>query len=171
MLSVKGTKKVLALCGVLALSLLAVLLYFRLRGFVGGVSPYGTVNDLYEWEVMTFTAEREVYPTDVDTVRLYFQNDASDGVVCLSAGGRTFWYELELWQDDAWHQLRANVKDYPRWKGETDIVSWSGGEVVLSCDLAEDYPASLRPGRYRIVLPECEHLHSRVSALAVEFEV
>ena len=35
----------------------AVLLYFRFRSPVGGVSPHEMVNDLYEWEYMTFTAE------------------------------------------------------------------------------------------------------------------
>lgn len=157
---------ILALFAVIA----AVLLYYQFRSPVGGVSPYEAVNDLYEWEYMTFAAEQEIYPPDVETIRLYFRNDAPDGVVCLSATGYSFAYELEVWKDGSWHQMRPHG-ECPRWEGKTDIVNWNGGEAELSCDVAQDYPAPLRPGHYRIVLPECEHLHSRVTALAAEFEV
>lgn len=156
----------LALFAVIA----AVALYCRFRGPIGGVSPYETVNDIYEWEYMTFAPEQKVYPADAETVRLYFRNDAPDGVVCLSASGPSFAYELEIWHNGAWHQMRAYTKQ-PRWDGKTDIVNWDGGEMVLSCPVGRDYPSPLQAGRYRIVLPECEHLHSAVTALAAEFEV
>lgn len=154
----------------------AVLLYFRFRGPVGGPSPHETVNDLYEWEYMTFTAEQELYPADVETIRLYFRNDAPDGVVCLSA--RTFFaYELEFLKDGVWHSMRAKV-ERPRWSDSdtevapgTDIVKWNGGEMTLYCGIAHDYPTPLRAGRYRIVIPDCEHMQPALVDLAVEFEV
>ena len=148
----------------------AVLLYFQLRDPVGGLSPHETVNDLYEWECMTFEPEQAAYPVDVETVRLRFRNDAPDGVVCLSAGRTFFRYELEIQRNGAWHQMHSYT-DQPRWDGKTDIVNWDGGEITLSCPVGRDYPSPLKPGRYRIVLPECEHLHSPIVALAAEFEV
>ncbi len=154
----------------------AALLYFRFRGPVGGVSPYETVNDLYEWEYMTFTAEQDEYPTNVDTILLYFRNDAPDGVVWLSSGA-SFAYELEFLKDGVWHSMRSIV-ERPRWSDNdtgdppgTDIVKWDGGELTLYCKIAQDYPTPLRPGRYRVVIPECAHISRTGSALAAEFEV
>lgn len=165
--------------GILAAALAvtaAALLYFRFRGPVGGVSPYETVNDLYEWEYMTFAAEQEEYPADTEVIRLYFKNDAPDGVVCLST--RTFFtYELELLKDGAWHSMRAKA-ERPRWSDNdtggvpgTDVVKWNGGELTQYCGIARDYPTPLRPGRYRVVIPDCTHISRAESALAVEFEV
>ena len=147
----------------------AALLYFQFRSPVGGPSSYEIVNDLHEWECMTLIPERDVYPTDVETIQLYFRNDAPDGVVCLSAYGPIFAYELEIWEESTWHQMRARV-DSPRWNGKTDIVNWNDGEAMLFCEVASDYPTPLQPGRCRIVLPDCAHMNS-VSDLAVEFEV
>ena len=153
----------------------AVLLYFRFRSPVGGVSPHEMVNDLYEWEYMTFTAEQEVYSTDVNTILLYFRNDAPDGVVWLSSRQSSFAYELEYWKDGAWHRMRPVVKS-PQWSDtggtpKTDIVNWNGGEIRLHCDIAHDYPTPLRAGRYRIVIPDCEHMKGALADLTVEFEV
>lgn len=154
----------------------AVLLYFRFRGVVGGVSPYETVNDLYEWEYMTFAAEQEHYPADVETIRLRFKNDAPDGVVWLSSSA-SFAYELEFLKDGAWHSMRAKV-ERPRWSDNdtgappgTDIVKWDGGELTLYCEIARDYPTPLRMGRYRVVIPDCTHISRTGSALTAEFEV
>ncbi len=151
------------------------LLYFRFRSPVGGVSPHETVNDLYEWESMTFQAEQDEYSTDVDTIRLYFSNDAPDGVVWLSSRQSTFAYELEYLKNGVWHQMRPVVKS-PRWSDtgdipRTDIVNWNGGEMTLHCDIAHDYPTLLRGGRYRIIIPDCEHIERALADLAVEFEV
>ena len=153
----------------------AVLLYFRFRSPVGGVSPHEMVNDLYEWEYMTFTAEQEVYSTDVNTILLYFRNDAPYGVVWLSSRQSSFAYELEYWKDGAWHRMRPVVKS-PQWSDtggtpKTDIVNWNGGEITLHCDIAHDYPTPLRAGRYRIVIPDCEHMKGALADLTVEFEV
>lgn len=153
----------------------AVLLYFRFRSPIGGVSPHETVNDLYEWEYMTFVAEQDEYSTNVDTIRLYFRNDAPDGVVWLSSRTSVFAYELEYLKDGVWHQIRPVVKS-PQWSDtdgapKTDIVNWNGGEITLHCNIAHDYPTPLRAGRYRIVIPDCEHMKSALADLAVEFEV
>lgn len=167
----KYSKQVIG--GILAAFLLfgAVVLYYRFRSPVGGRSPYETVNDMYEWEYMTFTAEQERYSPDVEKIRLTFRNDAPDGVVVLSAAGSShFGYELEFLKNGSWHQMRSHSK-VCRWEGKTDIVNWNGGEVMLTCPVGKDYPSPLPVGQYRIVLPECEHLKRSHSALAVEFEV
>lgn len=155
----------------------AALLSAWFRSPIGGVSPYETVNDLYEWEDMTFAAEQERYPADVETIRLYFRNDAPDGVVCLST--RTvFAYELEFLKDGVWHSVRAKVEQPRWWSGSdtggspgTDVVQWGGGEMALSSGIARDYPVPLSAGRYRIVIPDCEHMQPALADLAVEFEV
>lgn len=166
----KYSKQVIG--GILAVivTVAAVLLYFQLRDPVGGVSPYEVVNDLYEWELMTFDTEHPSYLPDTETVKLRFRNDAPDGVVCLSAGRTFFQYELEMRRNGEWHRMHAYA-EHPRWEGKTDIVDWSGGEITLSCRIGRDYPSPLQPGQYRIVLPECEHLNGPVVALAAEFEV
>ena len=162
-----------AIGGILAVFLLvaAAALYVQLRSPVGGLSPYETVNDLTDWERMTFTAARETWPTDTAAVELTFRNDATNGVVCLSADGIHFGYVLEVWQEDGWHSLRTSRSEEPRWDGNTDIVDWNGGEVTLSCPIGRDYPSPLTPGRYRVVLPKCTHLNDLAKALTAEFEV
>ena len=167
----KYSKQVIgALLAVLAL-FAAVVLFYRLRGPVGGKSPYETVNDLYEWEYMTFESTQETYPADTEYVELYFRNDAPDGVVVLSAGSSpSFGYELEVWNNGAWYQMRAR-NQVCRWEGRTDIVDWNGGEQILACPVGRDYPSPLAAGRYRIVLPSCEHMHRAEVPLAAEFEV
>lgn len=158
------------LLAILAL-LTVVILYYRLRSPVGGKSPYETVNDLYEWEYMTFESEQAVYPADTDVVRLRFRNDAPDGVVALAAGSSpSFGYELEIWDSGTWRQMRSH-REVCRWDGRTDIVKWNGGEELLSCPVGRDYPAPLAAGRYRIVLPNCQHIHRAEVPLAAEFEV
>lgn len=164
---------ILAICAIIA----AVLLCSRFCGPVGGPSPHETVNDLYEWEYMTFAAEQELYPADVEAIRLYFRNDAPDGVVCLAT--RTlFAYELEFLKDGVWHSMRAKVEQ-PRWWSDndtegapgTDVVQWDGGEMTLYCGIARDYPTPVPAGRYRIIIPDCEHMQPTLVDLAVEFEV
>lgn len=164
---------VLAICAMIA----AALLYSRFCGPIGGPSLHETVNDLYEWEYMAFAAEQERYPADVETVRLYFRNDAPDGVVCLSTG-TSFAYELEFLKDGVWHSMRAKVERPRWWSGSgtegtpgTDVVQWNGGEMTLCCGIARDYPTPVPAGRYRIIIPDCEHMQPTLVNLAAEFEV
>ena len=166
----KYSKQVIG--GILAVFVLfgGVALWYRFRSPVGGKSPYETVNDLYEWEYMTFESVQETYSADTEYVELYFRNDAPDGVVVLSAAGTHFGYELEILRDGCWRQMRSHGK-VCRWEGKTDIVNWKGGEVTLICPVGRDYPSPLPLGRYRIVLPQCEHLHGSMVPLATEFEV
>ena len=159
--------------GILAVFVLfgATALWYRFRSPVGGKSPYEMVNDLYEWDSMTFESTQESYPADTEYVELYFRNDAPDGVVILSAGSSpSFGYELEVWNNGAWHQMRSH-REVCRWEGRTDIVNWNGGEEILACPVGRDYPSPLAAGRYRIVLPCCEHLKRAEVPLAAEFEV
>ncbi|WP_298022822.1 hypothetical protein [uncultured Dysosmobacter sp.] len=168
---------------VLALAILlcsaAMGLYFWLRGPVGGVSPYETVNDLYEWEYMTFTADQAVYPTDVETITLYFRNDAPDDVVILSDHPDFQWY-LERQTGGAWHTMRSKV-EMPQWRFREEdctltstpsgVVRWGGGEFTWYCDIGGYYRTPLEPGSYRIVIPNCVHVRNTGSVLAVGFEV
>lgn len=165
------------LCAIVALLALAAAagLYLRFRSPVGGMSPHETVNTLYEWEYMTFAAGRESYPGDVEEVCLYFKNDAPNGGVWLSSQS-FFAYELEILENGVWHSMRPGT-ERPKWSDNaaggapgTDIVDWNGGELTLYCRIARDYPVPLQPGRYRIVLPDCQHLESTAD-LAAEFEV
>lgn len=172
---VRYSKQVLG--GLLAVFVIAAaLLYAWFRSPIGGVSPHETVNDLYDWEYMTFTAEADRYSANVDTIRLSFRNDAPDGVVCLSSRAPTFAYELEYRKDGVWRQMHP-VVSHPRWWSgtggvrETNIVNWNGGESTLLCEIARDYPTPLQAGRYRIVIPDCEHMDGPLAALAAEFEV
>lgn len=166
----KHSKEVLSAFLVIFFIIAGVVTVLENRSPVGGKSPYETVNDLYEWEYMMFVPEHEVYPADTEAVRFYFRNNAPDGVVVLSAKGSHFGYELEIWEDGAWHQMRTHQK-VVRWEGKTDIVDWDGGEVLITCPVGRDYPSPLQPGLYRVVLPYCEHLHRAEVPLAAEFEV
>ena len=169
------SKQVLGSFLVVFAILAAVMLYFRFRGPIGGVSPHETVNDLYEWTYMTFEAEPDEYSADdVDIVHLYFRNDAPDGIVWLSSQV-SFAYELEYLKAGVWHQMRPVVQR-PRWSNTdgiptNDIVNWDGGELTLRCGISQDYPMPLRAGRYRIIIPGCEHIRHTPVALAAEFEV
>lgn len=163
-------KKVLGGCIALLAAILAVILYYEFRSPIGGVSPHETVNDLYEWEFMTFRASQETYSADTESIELYFRNDAPDGVVWLASVGPSFAYELEILQNGEWHQMRSKVEQ-PRWSGKTDIINWNGGEARLLCEISDDYMSPLPEGQYRIVIPECEHMKRTRVALAVEFEV
>ena len=130
----------------------AVALVYRLRGPVGGKSPYETVNDLYEWEYMTFESLQGTYPANTEYVELYFRNDAPDGVVILSAGGSpSFGYELEVWSNGNWHQMRSSNK-ICRWEGRTGEsrfwpapwggiipLLWQRGAIALCCRTASMY--------------------------------
>lgn len=169
----------------MALAVLAVLacgaavgLYFWLRGPMGGVTPYGTVNDLYDWEYMTFTTDKTVYPVGVKSVTLYFRNGAPDGVVWLSESPSYQWY-LERETDGVWHSMRAAV-EIPQWRFREEdctlysmpsgMVNWNGGEFTWYCDIDNYYHTPLEPGSYRIVIPDCNHRDDH-GAIAVEFEV
>ena len=166
----KYSKEVLSVILVIFFAIAGVVTIAENRSPVGGMSPYDTVNDMYEWEHMTFAPEHAVYPGDTENIRFYFRNDAPDGVVVLSAEGTHFGYELEIWKDGAWHRMRTYQK-HIRWEGKTDIVKWGGDEVLITCPVGKDYPSPLRPGLYRVVLPQCEHLKNPIVPLAAEFEV
>lgn len=174
----KWRRVLLAVVLAILLCSAAMGLYVWLQGPVGGESPYETVNDLYEWEYMIFTTDQAVYPADVETVTLYFRNDAPDGAVRLSESPSWQWY-LEREEDGVWHSMRSTV-EIPQWRFREEdctpysmpggIVDWDGGELTWFCDIGDYYRTPLEPGSYRIVIPDCEHLNDR-GAIAVEFEV
>ena len=157
----------------------AAALYFQLRGPVGGVSPYTEVNDFFERERISFTIEREVYPTDVAAVQVTLRNDTEDTVVAPAPGCRDEWL-LETRVDGAWHRMRLSPgcpEDRVKWEfppeeygpksGPSGIVKWNGGEQRYLCNIEKYYGTPQEPGLYRIVFPEMEHRDE--AALAVEF--
>ena len=164
------SRQVLGTCVLLLLLVAAAQAYTHLREPVAGLSPYETVNDLPDWDDMSFTPVKDIWPADTETIELTFRNGAVDGVVWMSESGPIFGYVLEMQREDGWHSLRSSTET-PRWNGETDIVNWGGGEITLSCPVGRDYPSPLKPGRYRIVLPGCTRLGGASKALATEFEV
>ena len=159
----------------------AVTLYFRLRGPVGGVSPYTEVNDFFEQERISFTIEQEVYSTDVVTVQVTLRNDTDDTVVAPAPGCRDEWL-LETRVDGAWHRMRLSPgcpenrvkwdfppEEYGPNSGPSGIVKWNGGEQRYLCNIKKYYGTPQEPGLYRIVFPEMEHRDE--AALAVEFRI
>lgn len=168
------------ICGVslVILAFAAAAVYGYFRSPISGMSPYETVNDLYDWEYMAFTAGRAVYPAETETVELTFCNNAPDGVVALASHAASQWC-LEVRKNDAWRGLRLTGPE-PCWRFREEdctesstpsgIVDWGGGKLIFYCDLSRFYPSPLEPGRYRIVIPDCEHMGD-VADLAAEFEV
>ena len=59
----------------------ALAAWYQLRGNVGGISPYETVNNLYEQERLSITLDKAVYPPDVGEIALTLRNDASDYIL------------------------------------------------------------------------------------------
>ena len=175
----KYSKQVIG--GLIAFFLLiaAGLLYYRFRSPIGGVSPYKTVNDFFEQELISFTIEQEIYPTDVRVVQVTLRNNTSDTVVAPAPGCRNEWL-LETRVDGAWHSMRLSpdcAADSVEWEfpaeeygpnsGPSGIVSWNGGEQTYLCNIAQYYGTPQEPGLYRIVFPEMEHRDA--AAMAVEF--
>ena len=176
-ISVKGSRGLLlALCA-LAVCVLTAGLYFTTRGQTAGPTPYETVNQLWEQEKLSFSAERSVYPASVDTVALTLHNGGSDYVVAPEGAHLTDWV-LEVEQDDGWHTLRT-IKKHPKWSfpaedyglhsGPSGVVAWDGGEQTFLCEIAFYYKTPLMAGRYRIVFPDMAHRNT--GHLAAEFEV
>ncbi len=169
--------------GLLAVLLVAAagMLYVRFRGPVGGVSPYGTVNDLFDQESISFTIEHDTYPADVETVQVTIRNDAEDTVVGPAPYCPDEWL-LEKQVDGVWHRMRLSpltAKQHVKWEfppeeygpnsGPSGIVNWNGGEQRYLCGIAKYYKTPLEAGTYRIVFPQMEHVNT--GALAAEFEV
>ena len=159
----------------------AVLLYFRFRSSMGGVSPYEAVNDLFEQELISFTIERDTYPADVETIQVTICNDAEDTVVGPALYCLDEWL-LEKQVGGVWHKMRLSpltTEKHVKWdfppeeygpnSGPSGIVNWNGGEQRYLCSIAKYYKTPLEAGTYRIVFPEMEHRN--IAALAVEFEV
>lgn len=158
-----------------------VLLYFRFRGPVGGVSPYETVNGLFEQELISFTIEHDAYPADVEVIQVTIRNDAEDTVVGPAPYCLDEWL-LEKQVDGVWHSMRLSpltAKRHVEWdfppeeygpnSGPSGIVNWNGGEQQYLCSIKKYYKTPLVAGTYRIVFPEMEHRN--IAALAAEFEV
>lgn len=159
----------------------AVQLYFQFRSPVGGVSPYETVNDLFEQDLISFTIERDAYPTDVEVIQVTLRNDADDIIVDPAPYCLNEWL-LEKQVGGIWHSMRLSpqtAERYVNWEfpteeygpnsGPSGVVMWGGGEQRYLCSLAKYYQTPLEAGTYRIVFPKMEHRN--VAALAAEFEV
>lgn len=176
-ISVKGSRGLYTVLGVLIVCALTAELYFAMRGQVAGLTPYGTVNQLWEQEKLTFSAEQNVYPNSVDTVALTLHNGGSDYAVVPEGARLTDWV-LEVEQYGGWHTLRTTKKN-PKWSfpaeeygpdsGPSGVVTWDGGEQTFLCEISSYYKTPLTAGRYRIVFPDMAHRNT--GHLAAEFEV
>lgn len=167
-ISTRYSKQVIGGCIVLLLSVVVCALYFQLRGNVGGVSPYATVNDLYQQEMLSITLDKASYPVDVREVILTLRNDASDYILIQDEPHTDNWV-LERKVDGVWHSLRTKNGATVRWFGFDGGVGWNGGEETYLCDISDYYQTPLEAGTYRIVLPNMMHMtHGH---LAAEFTV
>jgi len=178
---IRYSKQVLGGLLVVLLLVAAGELYLRFRSPVGGVSPYETVNDLFEQELISFTVEHDTYPADVEVVQATIRNDAEDTVVGPALYCPDEWL-LEKQVDGVWHSMHRShltARQYVKWdfppeeygpnSGPSGIVNWNGGEQRYLCGIAKYYKTPLGAGTYRIVFPQMEHRN--VAALAAEFEV
>lgn len=142
--------------------------WYQMRGDLDGPSPYGTVNDLYEQELLSMRADRASYPANVGSVEITLRNDASDYILIQDEPHTDNWV-LERKLDDGWHSLRTKNGDTVRWFGFNGGVYWNGGEETYLCSISDYYNTPLEAGTYRIVFPEMMHMTK--GHLAVEFTV
>lgn len=164
----KYSKQVIGTCVAILLCVTALALYFQLRGPVGGVSPYETVNDLYEQELLSMTTDRESYPADVSSITVTLRNDAPDYILIQDEPHTDEWV-LEREVEGVWHSLRTRRNETVRWFGFSGGVYWNGGEETYVCDISHYYEMPLEEGTYRIVFPNM--MHQTSGHLAVEFTV
>lgn len=164
----KYSKQVI--CGLLVLlgCIAALALYDQFRGPVGGVSPYETVNDLYEQQLLSITLDQAGYPRDVECIGLTLRNDAPDYIL-IQAEPHTDNWVLERKVEGTWRSLRTKNGQTVRWSGYSGGVAWNGGEETYLCNISAYYETPLEAGTYRIVLPNMEHMTT--GHLAVEFTV
>ena len=142
--------------------------YYHLRGNVGGISPYETVNNLYEQELLSMTTDRESYPADVSSIEVTLRNDASDYILIQDEPHSNEWV-LEREVEGTWRSLRTRGNETVRWFGFSGGVYWGGKEEIYVCDISCYYKTPLEGGIYRIVFPNM--MHQTSGHLAVEFTV
>ena len=164
----KYSKQVIGALLAVLLSLTAFGVYVELRGDVGAASPYETVNDLYEQELLSITLDRGAYPADVGEIALTLRNDASDYILIQDEPHTDNWV-LERKVEGQWRSLRTKNGQTVRWFGFNGGVSWNGGEETYLCGISNYYRTPLEAGTYRIVLPNM--MHMTTGHLAVEFTV
>ena len=164
----KYAKPVIGGLAAVLLCIAALALYYRLRGPVGGVSPYETVNDLYEEELLSMTTDRESYPEDVSSITVTLRNDASDYILIQDEPHTDEWV-LEREVEGVWRSLRTKNGETVRYFGFSGGVDWNGGEETYICDISHYYETPLEEGTYRIVFPNMTHMTT--GHLAVEFTV
>ena len=146
----------------------ALAVYYHLRGNVRGISPYETVNDLYEQELLSMTTDRESYPAEVSAVEVTLRNGASDYILIQDAPHTDEWV-LEREVEGVWRSLRTKGNETIRWFGFNGGVYWGGEEETYVCDISRNYKPPLEGGTYRIVFPNM--MHQTSGHLAVEFTV
>ena len=123
----KYAKPVIGGLAAVLLCIAALALYYQLRGPVGGVSPYETVNDLYEQELLSMTTDRESYPEDVSSITVTLRNDASDYILIQDEPHTDEWV-LEREVEGVWRSLRTKNGETVRYIGFSGGVDWNGGE-------------------------------------------
>lgn len=164
----KYSKQVIGGLVLVMVCVAALAAWYQLRGNVGGISPYETVNNLYEQEQLSITLDKAVYPPDVGEIALTLRNDASDYILIQDEPHTDNWV-LERKVNGAWHSLRTKNGKTVRWFGYNGGVDWNGGEETYLCDISDYYQIPLEAGTYRIVLPNM--MHMTTGHLAVDFTV
>lgn len=164
----KYSKQVIGGLIVIFASFAVCTLYFQLRGNVGGVSPYETVNDLYEQGLLSMTTDQASYSTDVASITVTLRNDAPDYIL-IQGEPHTDEWALERKVDGSWRSLRTQWKEPVRWGMYAGGVDWNGGEEDYLCNISDYYKTPLETGTYRIVFPNM--IHMTQGHLAVEFTI
>ncbi len=131
-------------------------------------SPYGRVN---VWEDVSLTTDRAVYETTADCVSVTVHTDTEEPVSAVWSpqyvSDEYSHWALERKRLGVWCTVKQAKVPLP-WP-DKGVVIFDDGEE-LACGIAEHYALPLKPGEYRIVLPQCSH-GGRTGHLAVEFEV
>ena len=175
--------------------LAAIPCYFWFRNPVASESPYQEQSFLenfadgerWEYEKISLTAAREVYPTDSKAVEVILRNSTEHVELAPAVYLPEEWV-LETRVDGAWRSMHTRpdtrIKN-PDWEVPTEengleahpaAILKQGEERVYLCSLERYYRTPLEPGLYRIVFPSFEVMNVSAqtmtyTSLAAEFYI
>jgi hypothetical protein len=191
----KYSKQVIRSLIVFFVLLAAIPCYFWFRNPVASESPYQEQSFLenfadgerWEYEKISLTAAREVYPTDSKAVEVILRNSTEHVELAPAVYLPEEWV-LETRVDGAWRSMHTRpdtrIKN-PDWEVPTEengleahpaAILKQGEERVYLCSLERYYRTPLEPGLYRIVFPSFEVMNVSAetmtyTSLAAEFYI